>query len=37
MNKSRVFVYLVMAVAMLAIIGAAMVFLPGLLEYLHGG
>ncbi len=36
MNKSRIFVYVIMGIIGLAIIAAALIYLPGLMATLHG-
>jgi hypothetical protein len=36
MNKSRIFVYAVIGIVALALITAAVVYLPGLMQTLHG-
>jgi hypothetical protein len=36
MNKSRIFVYVIIGVVALAVIAAAVIYLPGLMQTLHG-
>lgn len=36
MNKSRIFVYAVIGIVALALLAAAVIYLPGLMQTLHG-